>query len=147
MIALSTRVWHMIWRGQDPLAPASTPEGRFHHDGQVALYTSLSAEGCGVAIRRYLRPDDSPRDLVPLWVDLARVADLRGQPDLSVVWQDKSPGTASPTWAHSDKARADGAQGLVYSSRSRPDLGHLVLFALDHVRLDGPPEPWIAPPT
>jgi RES domain len=144
MIALSARVWHLVWRGHDPLAPASAPEGRFHHDGQLALYCSLTREGCGVAIRRYVRPEDGPRDLVPLRVDLARVADLRGQDGLSVVWQHKAPGESSPTWLFSDRARADGAQGLLYSSRSRPDLAHLVLFDLDPscVRLDGVPEPW-----
>jgi RES domain len=144
MITLSARVWHLVWQGQDPLAPAGSPEGRFHHDGQVALYCSLTREGCDAAIRRYLKPDDGPRDLVPLRVELDRVADLRGQAELTIVWQDKEPGATSPTWRFSDRARQEGAQGLIYASRSRPELDHLVLFDLDPsvVRLDGPPQLW-----
>ncbi|MBP9183969.1 MAG: RES family NAD+ phosphorylase [Fuscovulum sp.] len=110
------------------MAPASAPEGRFHHSGQWALYASLTPEGCAVAIRRYLRPDDPPRVVVALRVT-GRMVDLRGRTEASVVWQDGwAAGTPSPTWAFSDAARAAGAQGLLYSSRSRPDLAHLAIF-------------------
>lgn len=123
-------VWRAILAGADPLAPVGSPEGRFHHSGQWALYASLTPEGCAVAIRRYLRPDDPPRVVVPLTLRPLRLADCRGQPELSVVWQDiRAAGAPSPTWAFSDAARAEGAEGMLYSSRSRPDLAHLVLFS------------------
>lgn len=145
-------VWRIIAadRAHDALAPARHPSGRFHHQGQVALYASLSAEGAAVAIRRYVLPGDGPRVIVPLAVDLARVVDLRGRPEgraASVVWQDlHARGAPSPTWAYSDAARAVGAQALLYPSRSRPDLGHIVLFDLaDTVVQAGPARPWQPP--
>ncbi|WP_245744777.1 RES family NAD+ phosphorylase [Aliiroseovarius sediminilitoris] len=92
-----------------------------------------------------MTPDDAPRHIVPLDVTLDRVADIRGQSAASAVWQDKrAAGHPAPTWAFSDHARADGAQALMYSSRSRPELTHLVLFdtrpAL--VRIAGSPIPF-----
>ena len=130
LIAFSGTVWRMIFAGQDPRAPVRSPEGRFHHSGQRALYTSLTPEGTAVAIRRYVAPDDPPRAVVALTLAPLRVADHRGNPALSVVWQDiRAAGAVAPTWAWSDAARIAGADGLLYSSRSRPDLSHLVLFA------------------
>ena len=119
----------MIFAGQDARAPVRSPEGRFHHSGQTAIYTSLTAEGTAVAIRRYVTAEDAPRVVVALRLAPIRVADHRGDPALSVVWQDiRATGADAPTWAWSDAARAAGAEGLLYSSRSRPDLAHLVLF-------------------
>lgn len=47
----------------------------------------------------------------------------------SIVWQDcVDKGEPAPTWDYSDAARKAGAQGMLYASRSRPDLTHLVLF-------------------
>lgn len=130
--------WRAVFAGSDPLSLARSPVGRFHHSGQTALYTSLSAEGCAVAIRQYVQPSDPPRVIVPLTVSARHLADLRGRPDVSVVWQDDwAKGIPSSTWAFSDAARADGAQGLLYSSRSRPDLTHLVLFDLSTIRTAG----------
>ena len=81
-----------------------------------------------MAIARYLQPDDAPRVVVPLQVG-CWVQDRSGQPALSVVWQDiRASGAAAPTWAVSDAARGAGAQGMLYSARTRPDLTHLVLF-------------------
>lgn len=142
MISFTGSAFRLIFAGQDATLPVQSPEGRFHHSGQTALYTSLSVEGCGVAIKRYLRPDDAPRHIVPFKVTLARVADLRGRPDASVVWQDhRIVGHPAPTWAFSDDARAAGALALMYSSRSRPDLTHLVLFdtSPDVLRIAGTP--------
>ncbi len=128
MIGFDGTAFRALFAAADPLAPASAPEGRFHHSGQWALYASLTPEGCAVAIRRYLRPDDPPRVVVALRVT-GRMVDLRGRTEASVVWQDGwAAGTPSPTWAFSDAARAAGAQGLLYSSRSRPDLAHLAIF-------------------
>jgi RES domain-containing protein len=127
-------VWRILWAdlADAPLAPARAPEGRFHHGGQRALYASLTAEGALVAIRRYVHHDDPPRVIIPLQVTADRITDLRQLPDpsrASVVWQDdRASGAPAPTWALSDAARATGAQGMLYASRSRPDLTHLVLF-------------------
>lgn len=129
MIGFSGQVWRILPAGADPLAPVASPEGRFHHSGQRAIYCSLTPEGTVVAIRRYLRADDGPRVIQALILRALRLVDLRGHPEGSVVWQDsRSAGAPAPTWAFSDAARAAGAQGMLYSSRSRPDLSHLVLF-------------------
>jgi len=107
---------------------AQAPEGRFHHSGQVAAYASLSAEGAVVAMRRYL-DDGIKRVLVPMWLKSDHVVDQRGNSDVSVVWQkDRAAGKLSPTWAFSDAARDVDAQAMLYSSRSRPDLSHVVIF-------------------
>lgn len=65
---------------------ATASEGRFHHSGQKAAYASLSIEGTAVAIKRYLR-DGVPRVLVPMWLDATSIADERGNPEASIVWQ------------------------------------------------------------
>jgi len=144
----------LVWRilpadlRDEVLAPAAAPEGRFHHDGQRALYASLTAEGAGVAIARYVAADQTPRIIVPLRLGLTRVRDLRVGPDparASVVWQEaRAQGEPAPTWAYSDAARADGAEAMLYLSRSRPDLTHIVLFdwSAATVAPDGPPCPW-----
>lgn len=151
LIPFSGTVWRMIFAGQDACAPVRSPEGRFHHSGQTAIYTSLTAEGTAVAIRRYVAPGEPPRVVAALDLAPIRVADHRGNPALSVVWQDiRAAGDRAPTWAWSDAARAKGAQGLLYSSRSRPDLTHLVLFAVTDgmIRSVGPQleaAPWLRP--
>lgn len=145
----------LVWRildarwADDPLGPARAPEGRFHHSGQRALYASLSAEGAGVAIARYVADTDPPRIIQPLAARLSAVRDLRAEPDparASVVWQDgRATGLPSPTWAFSDAARAAGAEAMIYLSRSRPDLAHIVLFdwsAPGALCPAGPARPW-----
>jgi len=112
----------------NPAEPARAPEGRFHHSGQIAAYASLSAEGASVAIKRYLG-DNVARILVPMWLKSDCVIDERGNTAASVVWQDiRANGLQSPTWVFSDNARNAGAQAMLYSSRSRPELNHVVLF-------------------
>ncbi|KIC12363.1 hypothetical protein RA19_03180 [Leisingera sp. ANG-M1] len=131
------------------MAPARAPEGRFHHSGQPALYASLTPEGAGIAIKRYISPGDPPRIILPLQVTAARITDLRGRPGVSAVWQDiRASGAPAPTWMHSDTARAVDAQGLLYSSRSRPELAHLALFAISPatVQTAGPAQPWPSHP-
>ncbi|KEO51613.1 RES family NAD+ phosphorylase [Thioclava pacifica] len=153
MIPFHGTVWRILFadRAEDALEPARHPEGRFHHSGQAALYASLSAEGAAVALRRYVRAADPPRVIVPLRIDTARMVDLRGTPDqaaASVVWQGgRKAGAPSPTWVFSDRARSDGAQGLIYASRSRPELSHLVLFEIprDTVAQAGAAIPWQPP--
>nr|WP_299659214.1 RES family NAD+ phosphorylase [uncultured Ruegeria sp.] len=125
-------VWRILFRSQSntPLAPARAPEGRFHHSRQFALYASLSVEGAGIAIRRYVSKNDPPRVIQQFQISKAQLLDIRGQASASVVWQQlRETGAHSPTWKYSDDARATGADGLLYSSRSRPELSHLVLFS------------------
>lgn len=135
MVPFAGTVWRIMFadHAEEPLAPARAPEGRFHYDDQVAIYTSLTAEGAGVAIQRYLEGDTWPRVIVPLTVTADNVLDLRGDtrgiPPTSIVWQDdRAAGRRAPTWDISDAARAEGAQGILYASRTRPDLSHLVLL-------------------
>ncbi len=146
MIPFAGQVWRTIFAGADDATrPVASTEGRFHHDGQTAIYTSLTAEGCRVAIKRYVGSNEPPRIIVPLDVRLTKVVDLRGRAELSTVWQDiRATGAPAPTWAYSDAARASGAQGLLYSSRSRPDLTHLVVFSgdPDAVGVAGPALPF-----
>jgi hypothetical protein len=67
------------------------------------------------------------------------VVDERNNPNASVVWQDiRASGKPAPTWAISDAAPAIGATAMLYSSRSRPDLSHIVVFAPSCLRLIGP---------
>jgi RES domain-containing protein len=129
-------IWRAAIEGRSPLIPAAAPEGRFHHSGQPALYASLTPEGCRVAIRRYLRADDPPRLIHPLRFGAERVIDMSGKPDLSIVWQDWRDGGPSPTWAVSDRLRRQGWQAMLYSSRSRPDLTHIVIFNLISSRIE-----------
>nr|WP_217359531.1 RES family NAD+ phosphorylase [Ruegeria arenilitoris] len=141
-------VWRILFLSQidAPLAPAKAPEGRFHYAGQTALYASLSAEGAGVAIRRYVSDGDPPRVLQRARITKARLMDLSGRPDVSIVWQDIHDAQGcSPTWQCSDEARAMGADGLLYSSRSRPELSHVVLFNISPalIRTDASATEWI----
>lgn len=130
IISFDGPVWRLLPKGlaAQPAVPASAPEGRFHHSGQVAAYASLSAEGAIVAIQRYLG-DGVERVLIPMRLTATRVADARGIPSASIVWQDlQSAGTHSPTWLISDEARNSEVDAMLYASRSRPDLLHVVVF-------------------
>lgn len=133
LICFNGPVWRLVVQDMagSPARPARSPEGRFHHSGQVAIYASLSEEGTYVAVCRYLE-DNAPRVLVPMWLNADKVADERGNADASIVWQDiHAAGERSPTWRYSDAARAAGAQAMLYSSRSRPELSHVVVFVPD----------------
>ena len=124
-------VWRLLPKrlSHNLTAPAQAPEGRFHYAGQIAAYASLSAEGTAVAINRYL--DDRPRILAPMYLTANQVHDCRGIAEASVVWQDiRATGQPSPTWAFSDAARQTGAQAMLYSSRTRQEMSHVVIFNL-----------------
>ena len=130
LVRFSGPVWRLLpaTAAETPAVPAYAPEGRFHHSEQVGAYASLSPEGAAVAIQRYL-VDGVPRVLVPMWLNAERVADERGNPAASVIWQDiRASGEFAPTWLVSDAARELGALAMLYSSRSRPDLSHVVVF-------------------
>ncbi len=138
---VSGRYWRSVFEADADrvLDGARNPEGRYHHDGQPALYLSPSPEFSRIAIDVYLRPDDAPRVIVPLDVAQARLADLR-DPDTqraldlkgheaSVPWQpERAAGHPATSWIASDAARDAGADGIVYAARSDPDRWHIVLF-------------------
>lgn len=134
LTAFSGIVWRIMFADQSEQTcePVRSPVGRFHHDNQIALYTSCTKEGAGVAIKRYLKSDDPKRIIAPLQVNAKRIYDIRKTDftkSASIVWQGNvENGEPAPTWQYSDAARTAGAQGMLYSSRSRPDLTHLVLF-------------------
>ena len=133
LISFDGPVWRLLPEAlvTTPCEPARAPEGRFHHSGQIAAYASLTAEGAHVAINRYIQ-DGVKRELVSVWLKSDRVVDQRGNKLASIVWQDvRAAGAISPTWAWSDAAREIGAQAMLYSSRSRPDLAHVVVFQPD----------------
>ena len=133
-------VWRLLPEScaKTPSIPAQAPEGRFHHSGQVAAYASLSVEGVEVAMHRYL-DDGVKRVLVPMWLASDQDADERGNPKASIVWQDiRAAGSASPTWFFSDAARDTGADAMLYSSRSRPELSHVVVFDTACLSFIGP---------
>ncbi|MEP3199752.1 MAG: RES family NAD+ phosphorylase [Lentilitoribacter sp.] len=121
-----------------PNSPARASAGRFHHSGQIAAYASLSAEGAAVAIKRYLS-DGIERKLVPMHLTCERTLDRRNDRDASIGWQDiHANGQTPPTWVNSDEARLLSAQAMLYSSRSRPDLSHVVVFEPDCLSFVGP---------
>lgn len=69
-----------------------------------------------------------------MWLKADRVVDERGNKLASVVWQDiRASGAIPPTWKISDAARDAGAQAMLYSSRSRPDLAHVVVFETERL--------------
>lgn len=119
-------------QSEQTCTPVSSPVGRFHHSNQIALYTSCTEEGASVAIKRYLKSDDRDRIIVPLQINASCIYDIRQTEftaHASMVWQDcVENGEPAPTWQYSDTARKSGAKGMLYASRSRPDLTHLVLF-------------------
>ncbi|MGR3497916.1 MAG: RES family NAD+ phosphorylase [Limimaricola soesokkakensis] len=152
----SGRVWRICDDAADPLAPVASPEGRFHHDGQPALYVSLSPEGAAVALATYAAPADAPRRLWPLDLVTADLADLRDEnvrtslgvdlEDLVARWaDDRAAGRPARSWRASDRLRDLGASGFLYPSRKSPEHGHLVLFSIRGLCRGGPSSPWLSP--
>ena len=128
-----------IGRERHLLDPAGAPVGRWHYDGQSALYLSETPDGCRIATKIYRKREDPQRYIYPFRVENALVVDMRDPEvrsalgvslrDIHVRWPDlHANGHSSPTWALSDKIRSTGATGLLSPSRSRPDLTHLTLF-------------------
>ena len=139
--ALSGTFYRILFARDLPrlLHGAVTPEGRFHHGGERALYMSPSPEAASSAVATYLRPDDPPRILQALTVAKARILDLRSArvlaalgldgSEASVLWQpQRAAGMPATSWRASDAARASGADGMIYTSRKDPARWHLVLF-------------------
>lgn len=141
ILSFDGAVWRLLPEelANGPAEAARAPEGRFHHSGQVAAYASLSEEGTAVAIKRYLG-DGVRRVLVPMRLTAARVADARGAEAASMIWRDmRGSASGSPTWLLSDQARAAGADAMLYLSRSRPDLTHVVVFRPECLHSFGTP--------
>lgn len=140
------------------LMGAASPEGRFHHDGQPALYLSPQADWARIAVRSYLREGDPPRVVVPVALNSVELADLRDPGtcarlglaghEASVPWQpERATGLPATSWRASDAARRAGVNGIAYASRSDPLRWHVVLFrwnlpGVPSAIEDGAPLPW-----
>lgn len=126
-------------RTDQALAPAVTPEGRFHHSRQPALYVSSRPDWACHAIAVYVRDTDPPRAIVELRLTGVTVLDLRNpthctaagiDPALAAIpWlPERAEGLPASTWQVSDRARSSGADGMIYTARSEPTRWHLTLF-------------------
>lgn len=135
-------------RADQALAPAVSPEGRFHHDRQPTLYVSPRPDWAEHAIKTYVRDDDPPRVICELRLTAIPVLDLRNpthctafgiDPALAAVpWlPERALGRPASTWTVSDRARASGADGMIYTARSEPTRWHLTLFRWSDARLTG----------
>lgn len=135
-------------RADHALSPAISPEGRFHHSGQPALYVSSRPDWAEHAIKTYVRDTDPPRVICELRLTGARVIDLRRpdhctafgiDPSLAAVpWlPERAAGFPASTWEVSDHARASGAHGMIYTARSEPSRWHLTLFRWPRAHLTG----------
>ncbi|MPT47444.1 MAG: RES domain-containing protein [Sphingobium sp.] len=121
------------------LRGAAAPEGRYHHDGQKALYMSPDAGWAWNAAKVHARSGNQAPFVQQLIVQRAYVVDIRdaaacdmlgiSSADSDVPWQPQLlTGQRPSTWNISDKARAVGADGLIYTARTAPYRWHLVLF-------------------
>jgi RES domain-containing protein len=141
MTPLAGRFWRTVFASDVArvLNGAVSPEGRYHHDGQGALYLSPSPDYSRIAIDTYVRTDDPPRVIVPLDVTHAHLADLRA-PDVQqalglaghesgTLWQpERAKGLPATSWIASNAARHAGADGIIYAARSDATRWHIVLF-------------------
>ncbi len=141
MIPVAGRFWRTVLASDvvRVLDGAVSPEGRYHHKGQEALYMSPLPEYSRFAVDACLRPDDPPRVIVPLDVTGANLADLRA-PDVQralglngtesgTLWQpERAMGQPATSWIASDAARNAGADGIIYAARSDATRWHIVLF-------------------
>lgn len=138
---LSGRFWRAIFEGDDAqlLKPAGAPAGRWHHNGQTALYCSMQPDACRVSINLFATADDPRRMIHLIEVTVDRIVDLRipqirddlntSLSDIHADWkEERTSGQPAATWLLSDRLRKLGAQGILSPSRSRPDLTHLTLF-------------------
>ncbi len=64
-------------RAAKTLAPAISPEGRFHHSDQPSLYVSIRPDWSCHAIQTYVRDTDPPRVICELRLNALGVLDLR----------------------------------------------------------------------
>ncbi|MDJ0090495.1 RES family NAD+ phosphorylase [Pantoea allii] len=120
-------------------APGPQSAGRYHRQGQPALYMSPIPEWSIMAVSGYMREDGLARVLIPLCVSGARVIDQRdkaGCLQMGIIPEaSNSPwraalkqGLMPLSWENADKARASGAHGIIDCSRIIPGGWHLCLF-------------------
>jgi RES domain-containing protein len=141
MTPVAGRFWRSVFAADldRVLQGARSPEGRYHHDAQPALYLSPSPDYSRIAIDAYLRTDDPPRVIVPLDVTGANLADLRAPhvqcalglngTESGTLWQPECAiGQPATSWIASDAARHAGADGIIYAARSDATRWHIVLF-------------------
>ena len=140
-VALSGDFFRILYQ-QDPsrlLAGAISREGRFHHDGQSALYLSPNPAAAARTVAAYVKANDPPRILARIALTGAGVINLRDRDTLTVLglngteaatlWRpQRRAGLAATSWRASDAARATGACGMIYTSRDLMSRWHLVLF-------------------
>ena len=135
-------------RAADALAPAISAEGRFHQSGQPTLYVSSRPDWACHAIAPYVRQDDPPRVIRELRLTDTKVLDLRNadhcaawgiDPALAAIpWlPERAAGLPASTWDVSDRARASGADGMIYTARTEPSRWHLALFRWPGASLTG----------
>lgn len=119
--------------------PVNQNAGRYHRPGQAILYTSATPEWSIIAVSGYMRQDNRPRVVVPLFVEDALVVDQRDEETCLRLGIDRElsneswlkaleNGREPASWRNSDAARASGADGLIDRSRMIPDGRHLNLF-------------------
>jgi len=136
-IPFSARLWRALPRGADPLSPAPSPEGRFHHSGQRAIYLSPSPQAAERATAR--KAGGAGLQLHSYSVTLHRLADLRRTEirmalcltgaEASRPWRsERIAGRPASSWRASDAARAAGCDGLIWTVRNAPHLWHLVVL-------------------
>lgn len=141
LVPLSGTFFRIVFAraGRHVLRGATSSNGRYHHDEQQALYMSSRPDWAYKAIETYIRPDDPPRCILSIEVQEAVVVDIRDHTscyamginpaDSDVPWQPQlAAGIRPATWNVSDRARTIGADGLIYTARTKPDRWHVVLF-------------------
>jgi RES domain len=135
-------------RAASALDPAISPEGRFHHSVQPTLYVSPRPDWAHHAIQPYVRDTDPPRVICELRLTAATVLDLRDPAhcaaagidpkQAAIPWlPERAQGLPASTWTVSDRARASGACGMIYTARSEPSRWHLVLFRWPKAQMTG----------
>ncbi len=158
--SVTGRFWRSIFASEAEriLYGAKSAEGRYHHDGQSALYISPTPEFSRVAVDTYVRDGDPPRVIVPLSVRAAQIIDIRDRgvqralklngTEAGMLWQpERAAGRQATSWIASDAARSTGADGMIYAARSDPARWHIVLFRWNdsagaQIRQSGPPIPF-----
>lgn len=140
-----------------------SPEGRFHHSGQPALYLSPSVDSAGYAVFNYVSDNDPPRVSIPLQLNNARLLDVRDPEtckDLQIcskaadtLWRpQREAGEPATTWQASDAVRSAGADGMIYAARTNAARWHIVLFRWNQITgaalaPTGTATPWLPPNT
>jgi RES domain-containing protein len=119
--------------------PGPESAGRYHRQGQPALYITAEAGWAAIALGSYMAEDGLPRVIVPLEVDAAQVFDQQddaacqalgiNSEDGNVRWRlALEKGEEPASWRNADAARASGADGIIDRSRGITGGWHVALF-------------------